>query len=120
MTISGDPKYDTDAVNLGYLNKILNNERTETEESNKQLTKNFNSPPNPPYYVGWTYTNGDKIYHCVKERLMGAFHEEDWVLTYDKKQNDLIKSNFIVLSEIDIPKQSDGKIESFYQEDDPS
>lgn len=118
--VTNDPKYDTDAVNLRFLNKRMSEEK---ESSNKELSfygKNFSSPPNPPYYKGWTYTSNDKIYRCINDRKIGNFNESDWIIIYNGKQNKLISENFLYLSEIELIEQSDGKIETFYQEEDPS
>lgn len=115
------PKYDNDLVNLGYLKKIINETKENiNDDNNATYSKSFTSPPNPPYYVGWTYIQNNKIYRCVKNRLVGSFSLTDWVVIYDEKQNSLIAENFLFLSEVDIKKQSDGKIETFYQESDPS
>lgn len=118
--ITSDPKYDTDAVNLRYLNKIISKENENTKKELISYGKNFNSPPNPPYYKGWTYTSNDKIYRCIKDRKIGVFSELDWIVIYDGKQNKLISDNFIYLSEIELENQSDNKVETFYQEQDPS
>lgn len=115
------PKYDNDLVNLGYLKQVINETKDNINNNNDATySKSFNSPPNPPYYVGWTYIQNNKIYRCIKDRLVGSFSLTDWVVIYDEKQNSLIAENFLFLSEVDIKDQSDGKIETFYQDDDPS
>ncbi|MBP3463678.1 MAG: hypothetical protein J6K45_04270 [Clostridia bacterium] len=116
-----EPKYDNDLINLGYLKKTINNSEKEMESKNDSIySKSYTSPPIPPYYAGATYYSGNKIYRCVKDRLVGSFSLTDWVVIYDEKQNNLIAENFIFLSEVDIKEQSDDKIETFYQDNDPS
>lgn len=115
-----EPKYDTDQVNYGFLKKILSFSKEQTEKEIKTYSKSFSSPPNPPYYVGWTYSQDNKVYRCIKDRLIGSFSIADWVVIYNEKQNNLIAENFLFLSEVDVKEQSDGKIETFYQDNDPS
>lgn len=115
-----EPKYDNEQITYGFLKKVL--EKNSEEDDGDDLTqysKSFSSPPNPPYYAGWTYSQNNKIYRCIKDRLLGSFSIDDWVVIYDEKQSDLIAENFLFLSEIDLLEQKDGKVESFYQDDDP-
>ena len=72
----GEPKYDEDLVNLGYLNKVINNEN---QDKNTTISKNYASQPKPPYYAGDTWTNGNIVYTCVNTRLVGMFVASDWV-----------------------------------------
>ena len=115
-----EPKYDSDQVNYGFLKKILELSDSKTSEEIKTYSKSFNSPPNPPYYVGWTYSQNNKVYRCVKDRLIGSFSIADWVVIYDQNQEDMISKNFLFLSEVELKEQIDGKIETFYQDSDPS
>lgn len=115
-----EPKYDNEQVTYGFLKKVLSKNLEETSKEQKQYSKSFNSPPDPPYYIGWTYTQNNKIYRCIKDRLLGSFSIEDWVVLYDEKQSNLIAENFLFLSEIELLDQSDGKIETFYQDEDPA
>nr|DAI63191.1 MAG TPA: hypothetical protein [Caudoviricetes sp.] len=72
----GEPKYDEDLVNLGYLNKVINNEN---QDKDTTISKNYASQPKPPYYAGDTWTNGNIVYTCVNTRLVGMFVASDWV-----------------------------------------
>ena len=115
-----EPKYDNEQVTYGFLKKVLSKNLEETSKEQKQYSKSFNSPPDPPYCRGWTYTQNNTIYRCIKDRLLGSFSIEDWVVLYDEKQSNLIAENFLFLSEIELLNQSDGKIETFYQDEDPA
>ena len=115
-----EPKYDNEQITYGFLKKVLSKNLEETSKEQKHYSKSFSSPPDPPYYIGWTYTQNNKIYRCIKDRLLGSFSIEDWVVLYDEKQSNLIAENFLFLSEIELVNQLDGKIETFYQDNDPA
>lgn len=115
-----EPRYDGDAVPLGYLKKLLNTIGQKEERSGSVIVKNFNSPPNPPYYEGWTFSFNGNIYKCIKDRNIGSFSYDDWICIYNKRQSDAIEKTFLFIDDIDFSDQIDGKIETFYQESDPS
>lgn len=124
MSMKSDPKYDTDLVNLGYLKKIINElkEINSTTQNNleKVFSKNYGSQPTTPYYSGSTWTTEDYIYRCIKDRLIGPFSIDDWVIIYDRKKEKLMNENFLFLSQVELKEQSDGYIETYYLVDDPS
>lgn len=70
----GEPLYDNDLVNLGYLNTRL--EGTNTLLLSK--TQNFGTIPTPPYRKYDTYMGSDGIYICIDERLIGDYNAADW------------------------------------------
>jgi len=117
-----DPKYDEDQITYGYLKKILGEDTIKNITSSSKVTicKNYGSMPSPPYEVGDTWTTSSKIYKCIKSRSIGSFNMSDWIEYFDKETNEVISSNFQFLSSVDLQSSSDNKIETYYQEDDPS
>lgn len=115
-----NPKYDTDYVTLGYLNKTLQEETKTNNEKINTIPKNYNSPPNPPYYENSLLIFDGKIYKCIKSRLTGSFIMSDWevVVAHDDVSESL-KAIFDV-NKLEYVEQKDGLIETFYQESDPS
>ena len=113
-------KYDNDKVTLGQLKESIS-EIEEAIPDSSEYSKNFGLTPKPPYSVGDTWTDDGRVYKCVKERLYGAFSISDWqlVATDDSNFNQFVE-NVYTAYELSIPNQSDGKIESFYQDEDPS
>ena len=113
-----EPKYDEDFVNLGYLNRILNN--TVEEKVKSFTTKNYNMQPTPPYYVGDTWTQGvdGNIYRCIKQRLVGEFNQDDWELA----SGNITKEDYSqLLEKLElITEQVDEKIQTYYQSESPS
>ncbi len=73
-----EPKYDEDLVNLRYLKRALGLTDEEAKDIYKYISRHYASKPQPPYYVGDTWIDGDIIYTCIKERLIGTYHAEDW------------------------------------------
>lgn len=124
MAQNYDPKYDKDNVTLGYLKKIIGEKNfkstSETKKSQVTLIRNYGSTPIPPYSKGDTWTTSNKVYKCIENRSIGSFNMDDWVEIYDKETSMVIANNFQFLSSIDLTVNSDGKIETFYQTDDPS
>lgn len=78
-----EPIYDEDVVNLGYLNKVINNEVTEDGQT---ISKHYASRPNPPYYAGDTWIDGNIVYTCIKTREIGLYDENDWATESGAKQ----------------------------------
>lgn len=78
-----EPKYDEDIVNLGYLNKVINNE---TSKSGQTISKHYASKPNTPYYAGDTWIDGNILYTCINTRLIGLYNDSDWVTESGAKQ----------------------------------
>lgn len=120
MQVNSDPKYDTDIVNLRYLNKALDKEEKETTEKIEQLNKNYGSEPIPPYQVGDTYTIDKKIYKCIKSRNIGSFNMSDWQLIVDGEELQDFISGIYTIDKVNLEKQLDNKIETYIQDEDPS
>lgn len=116
-----NPQYDNDLVTLGYLKNVMNESGDETEQLIKMLPKSFNSPPLPPYYVGSVLYYEHQVYRCNKERLQGSFNWEDWslVATDNAELRNWIDNTYSV-DKLQIEEQIDHKIETHYQETDPS
>lgn len=74
----GEPKYDEDSVNLGYLNKRLSSAEEEISSQYENVSRNYGSKPNPPYYKGDTWIDGKIVYTCINTRTIGLYNDEDW------------------------------------------
>lgn len=120
VQVNSDPKYDTDAVNLRYLNKVLESTEKENNDKIKQIPKNYGIQPLPPYAVGDSYTVGKKIYKCIKSRDIGSFNISDWQLIVDGEELQNFINNIYTVDKIDITEQLDNKIETYIQDEDPS
>lgn len=87
--------------------------------------KIFVSTPYTPYYVGdlWVQGSTGDILRCKTERLTGAYNASDWVkaskYTDDSGLTNFINNNFLPTVD-DITDQIDGKIESWFQANDPA
>lgn len=114
------PKYDNDLVNLGYLKEVLNEKSEETVEKLENLPQNYSAPPVPPYYENSTLFYDDKIYRCAKTRKIGSFSWDDWILVINNKELQNFIDNVYSLDKINIQKQIDDKIDTFFNTDDPS
>ena len=119
-----NPKYDNDMVNLGYLNKRLGQTEESINNNNNsilQLPKNYSTPPNPPYYKDSLLCYDNKIYRCNTTKLKGEFSWNDWtiVATDDTTISDFIKNTY-ELEKLEIQEQIDGKVQTYYQENDPA
>ena len=120
-----NPKYDNDMVNLGYLNKRLGQTEEDITNSNNdsiaRIPKNYSTPPSPPYYKDSLLCYGNKIYRCNTTKLQGIFSWDDWtiVATDDTTVSDFIKNTY-ELEKLEIQEQIDGKVQTYYQEIDPS
>ena len=73
-----EPKYDEDLVNLGYLNKKID-DATKNITIPGNISKHDSSKPQPPYNAGDTWIDGDTIYTCISSRKVGLYTESDWV-----------------------------------------
>ncbi len=114
------PKYDNDLVTLGYLNDKLKQEEEKTSSKINSINKNWGSQPQPPYHKGDTWIDNDKIYRCIKDRNIGSFSIDDWTIVIDSNNTDDFISGIFLLEKIGTSDQVDGKIETFYQDSDPS
>lgn len=113
-----EPKYDEDVVNLGYLNKVLDNDIPEKVAI--ITTRNYNVQPSTPYYVGDTWTQGSNgnIYRCIKQRLVGEYNSSDWELATGSPSKEDYSA---LVRKVDLmTEQLDSKIESYYQDTDPA
>lgn len=119
-----NPKYDNDLVNLGYLNKRLEQTEKTVNENNKpvsQTLKNYSAPPNPPYYKDSLLCYGNKIYKCNNTKLQGVFSWSDWMIvaTDDTTINNFV-NNVYEVDKIQIQEQIDNKVQTYYQNEDPA
>ena len=73
-----EPRYDEDTVNLGYLKRALGLENEDTATLYKYISRHFGSKPQTPYYVGDTWVDGEIVWTCIKERLIGTYQDSDW------------------------------------------
>lgn len=120
MSTVSDPKYDSDLVNLGYLNKIIKNLSSETTEEIQEYSKNYTKTPFPPYFKNDTWVNQNKLYICIKSREIGSFTLSDWKLVVNGEALDNFIKNIYSIDKIDLQDQIDNKIESYIQDEDPS
>ncbi len=74
-----EPKYDEDLVSLGYLNKTIEETEETISEKYKNVTKHYGTQPQPPYYEGDTWIDGNKIYVCINTRKIGMYQSSDWI-----------------------------------------
>lgn len=87
--------------------------------------KIFTATPYTPYHVGdlWVQGSTGHILRCIKERLTGAYTASDWERA-SKYTDDSALTNFINGSYADtvgdLTDQIDGKIESWFQANDPA
>ena len=81
-----EPRYDEDVVNLGYLKRALGLTNEQTEELYKYINRNYKTKPQPPYYAGDTWIDGEIVYTCIKERLVGIYQDSDWVTESGAKE----------------------------------
>lgn len=100
MTSYNEPKYDTDLVNKGYLDKALDGSVSTVDKKLTSKSHNFGSQPTVPYYVNDTWMNGKNIYICKTQRLIGDFNSNDWELASDYTNNEVANSkNTVFISE---------------------
>lgn len=74
----GEPKYDEDTVNLGYLKKVISETSDEIEVKYKEVSRHYGTKPTPPYYKGDTWIDGDIVYTCINSRQIGLYEDSDW------------------------------------------
>ena len=116
-----NPKYDNEFVTLGYLKKTFQNSGESTTDLTKYISKNYTSPPAPPYYVGTVLYYNHKTYRCKKDKIQGVFDIGDWeVVATDDNGLTKFVSNTYNVDKSNILKQLDNKIETYYQSTDPS
>ena len=74
-----EPKYDEDTVNLGYLKKVISDTEEGIDNTYKNVSRHYASRPQPPYYKGDTWIDGDIVYTCINTRTIGLYQDSDWV-----------------------------------------
>ena len=82
----GEPKYDEDSVNLGYLNKRLSSTEEKINSQYSNVSRNYGSKPKPPYYKGDTWIDGNIVYTCINTRTIGLYNDEDWTTESGAKE----------------------------------
>lgn len=119
--ISREPKYDNDYITKGYLDKQLSDSKNTISNQIDNLPKSYSAPPNPPYYKNSLLSYNNKLYRCIRDKLMGVFSINDWVViaTDDTTITDFIDNTYSV-DKIQLEKQIDDKVESWYQSEDPA
>lgn len=119
--ISREPKYDNDYITKGYLDKQLSDSKNTISNQIENLPKSYSAPPNPPYYKNSLLSYNNKLYRCIRDKLMGVFSINDWVViaTDDTTITDFIDNTYSV-DKIQLEKQIDDKVESWYQSEDPA
>lgn len=112
-----EPIYDNDIATKEYVDRQLQQEVT---TSLTNYSKNWGTTPVPPYHVNDTWTINGEIYVCIKERLFGEFNTLDWKKVIDTTVYDeYIVNTFKVTTDM-LAIQTDDKIETYVQNDDPS
>lgn len=81
-----EPKYDEDAVNLGYLKKVIFDTEENIEDTYKNVSRHYASKPNTPYYKGDTWIDGNIVYTCINSREIGLYIDSDWTTESGAKQ----------------------------------
>lgn len=119
--ISKEPKYDNDYITKGYLDKQLSDSKDTISNQIDNLPKSYSAPPNPPYYKDSLLSYNNKLYRCIRDKLVGVFSINDWVViaTDDTTITDFIDNTYSI-DKIQLEKQIDDKVESWYQSDDPA
>lgn len=116
-----NPKYDNEFVTLGYLKNTFQNSGESTTDLAKYIQKSYASPPTPPYYTGTILYYNHSVYRCKKDRLQGTFNWNDWVIvsTDDNELTKWVETTYSV-DKLQLQEQIDGKIETYYQNNDPN
>ena len=73
-----EPIYEEDVVNLGYLNKRLEDVSADVNIPDN-ISRHYASKPQPPYYKGDTWIDGSIVYTCINSRDIGLYTDSDWV-----------------------------------------
>lgn len=115
------PKYDNDYITLGYLNKILEENKKSTSNIVNQIPKNYGTTPITPYYKNSLLLQNGVVYKCIASRMQGNFSWDDWaiVATDNSSLNNFIESTYNT-DKIEIEEQIDQKVETHYQNSDPA
>lgn len=112
-----EPIYDNDIATKEYVDRQL---QEEVSTSLTNYSKNWGTTPVPPYHVNDTWTINGEIYVCIQERLIGEFNTLDWKKVIDTTVYDeYIVNTFKVTTDM-LAIQTDDKIETYVQNEDPS
>lgn len=76
--MTNEPKYDEDVVNLGYLNRVIDNTEENINREYENVSRHYGSQPTPPYYKGDTWVDGNIVYTCINTRKIGTYQNSDW------------------------------------------
>lgn len=76
--MTNEPKYDEDVVNLGYLNRVIDNTEETINREYENVSRHYGSQPTPPYYKGDTWVDGNIVYTCINTRKIGTYQSSDW------------------------------------------
>ena len=112
-----EPMYDNDVATKEYVDKQL---KKEVNTSLTNYSKNWGTTPVPPYHVNDTWTINGEIYVCIKERLIGEFNTLDWKKVIDTSVYDEYIANTFKVTTDMLAIQTDDKIETYVQSEDPS
>ena len=112
-----EPMYDNDVATKEYVDRQLQ-QKVETSLTN--YSKNWGTTPVPPYHVNDTWTINGEIYVCIKERLIGEFNTLDWKKVIDTAVYDEYIANTFKVTTDMLAIQTDDKIETYVQSEDPS
>lgn len=112
-----EPMYDNDVATKGYVDKQVK-EKVNTSLTN--YSKNWGTTPVPPYHVNDTWTSNGEIYVCIQERLIGEFNTLDWKKVIDTTVYDEYIANTFKVTTDMLAIQTDDKIETYVQSEDPS
>lgn len=112
-----EPIYDNDIATKEYVDRQLQEEVT---TSLTNYSKNWGTTPVPPYHVNDTWTINGEIYVCIKERLLGEFNTLDWKKVIDTTVYDEYIVNTFKVTANMLAIQTDDKIETYVQNEDPS
>ena len=114
------PKYDNETVTFGYLKKFLEQKGITDKIDLSAVSKNYSSPPVPPYHKDSLLFYDNKIYRCTKNRLVGGFNWNDWTIIEGNDELNQFIETVYKTDKLQIEQQIDNKMESFYQDSDPS
>ena len=112
-----EPMYDNDIATKEYVDQKL---KSEVDTSLTNYSKNWGTTPVPPYHVNDTWTSNGEIYVCIQERLIGEFNTLDWKKVIDTTVYDEYIANTFKITNNMLAIQTDDKIETYVQNDDPS
>lgn len=84
--MTNEPKYDEDIVNLGYLNRVIEDTEESINIEYENVSRHYGSQPVPPYYKGDTWIDGNTVYTCIQDRKIGTYQSSDWTTESGAKE----------------------------------